>query len=596
VATVVVALLIAASLPASAQGRKALTGGVDLPDATLGSVEGSADGAEGEADVGEAEQLLVEAEEARVPAVASPASVARDDVIDDLLNRLGTDFASMPKAQFRLLTTRLRRSSQLALTATRIMRAQVSMLQRELDTEARNLRRKDARILAELHAGRYSPAEARDAVRGLAAEAHRYDGLFQEAVTAAQRLGPRLQMARDLEANAIEYVQALRTAEDGPLGRTVEDLELLDRTTSAVRDLGERARTAKELDSALADVADTCARNAALAADGLVEIHDALTARAERGLFDPVPVRVSRGTLTRAGRSIAAIPGALADAFVLDPEESWLDVLPTQLVSLEDVGARVLAAVILLVLVAVGWRVGPAKLHARLASQDDGPDSERAADAAVLLAALRAVVLYAVGLGIIALFALTPAWAGLMATVVAWAAFWVLWSGALGAAVSLGVAGEGDEARALGHGYQWGGALILWSGVCITALRGLSLFYYSGADVICALQLLYAVAACGFVLILVGKQGGPLAALPRSAPVVGRLRRAARPINVAVAVAAVALLGGLLAGYARPRGLLRVSPGVDHPRRRRRRVGPSPPPGAPDSLPARAGAPRRGGR
>ncbi|MGD8238418.1 MAG: mechanosensitive ion channel, partial [Armatimonadota bacterium] len=177
-------------------------------------------------------------------------------------------------------------------------------------------------------------------------------------------------------------------------------------------------------------------------------------------------------------------------------------------------------------------------------------EAERSADIAALLALLRALALYLAGLAVIALLGLTPAWSALLGAVLAWVALWVLWSGALGAPLRFQAAGEGPEARALAHTFHWGGVLLLWSAVCGTVVRGLSAFGYSGGDVIYGLQLLYAVAACAVVLVLVGYHGGPLAALPATGHVVGRLRGAARQANAVVAVLAVALLGTLIAGYA----------------------------------------------
>lgn len=541
----VLALLVAAIAhePARAQGAalaavEAVAGG----GASDAEEPGDADTPAGEA---EAEELLAAPEEARVPAVASPASLAREAGVEELLIRLRADFATMPPAEITLLTVRLRRSCQLVLSETNIMLAQASMLHRELDLEARALTRKHSRVVAQVGAGRYSPAEARDAVGELAQEATRYDGLFQEAVAAGEQLQPRIRAAEALASAALEYVAEFEAAEDRPLGQTVEGRELLDRTRGAARDLADRAVAATQLNAALGDIANACAENAALAADGVVAIHQGLAARTERGLLEPVAARPSRATLTRAAADLQAIPRALGSVFRPEQPVAWLDVVPTQLTSAEQVGARALVAIILIVVVAVGWRAGPAKLRALAAGNE-----EQVADVAVLLALLRAAALYFVGLAVIALLRLEPAWFGLLATALAWVVIWLVWSGAVGAAVRLRAAGEDEEARALSHAYHWGGVLLLWSAVCVTLLRGLSLFQYSAADVIYALQLVYGLVACPLVLILVACHGGPLTALPAGRRLVGYLRRAAGEVNPTVAVVAVALLGALLVGYA----------------------------------------------
>ncbi|MFQ5809712.1 MAG: mechanosensitive ion channel family protein, partial [Armatimonadota bacterium] len=310
-------------------------------------------------------------------------------------------------------------------------------------------------------------------------------------------------------------------------------------------DLDTRLTTIRSLAKALAEIGDTCAENAALAAEGLVAIHQALAGSDQRGLLQPVSTRLSRETLVRAGHDLQQIPTGIAIALSPPAGGSWLDILPTRLGSVEEVGARALAAAILLAIAIAGWRAGPAKLRAYV-----GDETEGSADIVALLALIRAIALDRVGLAAIALLALTHAWSALLGTVLAWAALWVLWSGALGAALRFQAVGEGLEARALAHTFHWSGVLLLWSAVCGIVLRGLAAFGYSAGDVIYGLQLLYAVAACAVVLVLVGYHGGPLAALPATGHVLGRLRGAARQANAVAAVLAVALLGTLIAGYA----------------------------------------------
>ncbi|MGD8240366.1 MAG: hypothetical protein PVH68_17560, partial [Armatimonadota bacterium] len=423
------AIVATASLPAAAQARKALASGVDL-EAVTGSPPGdeteAAEEATSEEPPSDGDDLLVTADEGRVPDVGRQQSLDREKSIEELLARLRSE--DMERPQLKLLTTRLRRSCQLALSEMSIMLAQASMLRRELDADARDLRRKHARILAELSSGHYIPAEVKDAVRGLAAEGHRYDGLFQEAAAAGEGLDPRIQDAEALATAALEYVQELETADDSPLGRTIEDRELLQRLKDAAHDLDTRVTTARSLATALAEIADTCAENAALAAEGLVAIHQALAGSEQRGLLQPVATRLSRETLVRAGHDLQQIPTGIAIALSPPAGGSWLDVLPTRLGSAEEVGARAVAAAILLALVIAGWRAGPAKLRAYM-----GDEAERSADIAALLALLRALALYLAGLAVIALLALTPAWSALLGAVLAWVALWVLCSGALGA-------------------------------------------------------------------------------------------------------------------------------------------------------------------